>query len=271
MSKKRQKKQVSPQKLAANRSNAQRSTGPQTEAGKAKAAQNSFKHGFFALRLFPSTEQRAQDGEDFTMVYNGLYRHYAPSGFMEHFWLEKIASEALRLARVLGYGQKVLGWQAPFEERSIDRLLRYEGTINRNFAQAVKNLELLQAERNAELDELAPTDSEPDPLTEELEQIANEPSLAPEHPVNEKPTSASTLEVAPEARPTAEDDTADATDKTEPTPADAEAPHQTPETHQSPTPPETYETNPPFSSRWVETAEDQELIEKLYKELYGDL
>jgi hypothetical protein len=166
----------------------------------------------------------------------------------------------------------MLGWRIPFEARSIDRLLRYEATINRNFAQAVKNLELLQAQRKAELHELEPTDSEPDPLTEGSEQVANEPSSAPEDPVTEEPTSVSTSENAPEARPIADDDNANVTETRELSPTDTKTPYQPTETVPSPTPPtETYETKPPSSSRWIETAEDQKLIEDLHKELYGDL
>ena len=58
------KKESSPHQIAANRANAKHSSGPRTVAGKAKAAQNSYKHGFFALRLFPNDKLRAQDAAD---------------------------------------------------------------------------------------------------------------------------------------------------------------------------------------------------------------
>jgi hypothetical protein len=41
--------------IAANRANAQRSTGPRTAAGKARSSQNAFKHGF-SLKLPPFSE-----------------------------------------------------------------------------------------------------------------------------------------------------------------------------------------------------------------------
>lgn len=41
--------------IAANRVNAQRSTGPRTAAGKARSSQNTFKHGF-SLKLPPSSK-----------------------------------------------------------------------------------------------------------------------------------------------------------------------------------------------------------------------
>jgi len=44
----KQKKAVSPAKLAANRANAQHSTGPKTEEGKRKSAYNAWQHGLCA-------------------------------------------------------------------------------------------------------------------------------------------------------------------------------------------------------------------------------
>ncbi len=40
--------EISPARLAANRANAQRSTGPRTEEGKAASSKNAFKHGITA-------------------------------------------------------------------------------------------------------------------------------------------------------------------------------------------------------------------------------
>jgi hypothetical protein len=266
------KRKISSQKLAANRSNAKRSTGPRTEAGKAKAAQNSYKHGFFALRLFPTSKLRAQDGADYNMVYNGLYSHYAPVGFMEHFWLEKVATEALRLARVLEYGQQVLDWQMPFETRSVDKLLRYESTVTRNFAQAVKSLELLQAEGETESSQLdEPTDSATGPVAGQPEPTPSGLSPAPEEAFAEEATLVSTSEEVSEAHSAVEDKNADSTETAQPNPTDLE-PHQATESVQNPTPPAAIcETNRPSSCRWVETVEDEEVIQGLHKELYGHL
>ena len=42
---------LSLQKLSANQKNAQLSTGPKTEAGKAKSALNAVKHGIFTKNV----------------------------------------------------------------------------------------------------------------------------------------------------------------------------------------------------------------------------
>ena len=223
------KKPVSPQKVAANRANSKCSSGPRTAAGKEKAAQNSYKHGFFALRIFPNNELRAQDGADYDMVYKSFCFHYEPVGDMEHFWLEKIATEALRLARVLGYGQEVLGWRMPFETHSLDKLLRYEATINKNFEHARKNLELLQAQRKAEESQLdEPNDPEPDPITAESQPTPKEPASTLEEPVAQEPPSVSPTEDVSEAHPTAQDENAAAGETTEPTPPTEAKPPQQP-------------------------------------------
>src|SRR5580658_4602876 len=54
-------KSVSAKKVETNHKNAQKSTGPRTEAGKAKAASNSYQHGFYAKNLFLTPEQVAKD------------------------------------------------------------------------------------------------------------------------------------------------------------------------------------------------------------------
>jgi len=46
------KKTMSAAALAANRANAQKSTGPRTPAGKLKAASNSLKHGLYSMKSF---------------------------------------------------------------------------------------------------------------------------------------------------------------------------------------------------------------------------
>lgn len=221
--------------------------------------------------LVSNDKLRAQDAADYNMVYNGLYKYYAPIGFMEHFWLEKIATEALRLARVLGHGQQVFEWQFAFEIRSVERLLRYESTVSRNFAQVVKNLELLQAERKAESSHFdEPAEPEPDPVTGGPGSTLSVPPAAPEEALGEESTFVSTSEEASEARPTAEDVNADSSETTELTPTDLEGADKATESVKGPSPPadvdETYQTS---SCRWVETAEDQKLMNLLHKELYG--
>jgi hypothetical protein len=50
---------VSDRQLSASRANAQRSTGPQTPAGKQRASANAVKHGFLA-RVLPDSDPEAR-------------------------------------------------------------------------------------------------------------------------------------------------------------------------------------------------------------------
>src|SRR5258708_37481621 len=94
------KEPISPKKLAANRQNAKRSTGPQTAKGKQRAAENRYQQGFYATRLFPNKEGLARDGEDSKRILEGYWNHYKPVGDGEKLHVETIASESLRLRRL---------------------------------------------------------------------------------------------------------------------------------------------------------------------------
>jgi hypothetical protein len=61
--------------LAANRANAQKSTGPRTEKGKLKAASNSLKHGLFSLKKF---ESFVADYDDALAVVTNFTEQFNP-------------------------------------------------------------------------------------------------------------------------------------------------------------------------------------------------
>jgi len=107
------KKAVSPEKLAANRRNAQRSTGPRTNEGKQRASENSYKHGFFSDRLFPTQRLVEQDWPDYKRLLSIYWNHYEPVRGLEKTCVEMIAFDSLRLARVLGHETTVFDWGAP--------------------------------------------------------------------------------------------------------------------------------------------------------------
>lgn len=197
-------RQVSSEKTEANRKNAQKSTGPRTESGKAKAAANSYKHGFFAKRLFLNKEQWAKDATDYETVANGFYQHYQPVGYMENLWLEKAATEALRLARLIQHEQKALDRGAPFERRSPDSILRYQTAINRQFVQAIKELERHQANRKAE----ANPPGQPSPAATSTTEEREETTAAPDGQTDEQPTGSAVTVTEPhgeQSEPSASD------------------------------------------------------------------
>jgi len=157
-SSKEAKRPISPQKFAANQRNAKRSTGPTSEAGKAKAGANSYKHGFFSNRVIVTQEQTDKEKGPYEALLEGIQSHYEPVGYMENYWVERLAVESLRLARLLEHEQRVLAWNDPFEERSSINLVRYQASVNRQLAEAIEILEGFQNKRMA--DELSDDEEE---------------------------------------------------------------------------------------------------------------
>ena len=76
--------------IAANRLNAQLSTGPRTEEGKAASSRNAIKHGLFTeALLIPGEDQ--QHLEDLRQQF---LTDYLPAGAEEELLVEEIASSA---------------------------------------------------------------------------------------------------------------------------------------------------------------------------------
>jgi len=170
---------VPSKRVEANRKNAQKSTGPRSEAGKAKAAKNSYKHGIFSKYLFSSAGETAKDRQDYLDFANDVCNYYEPVGFMESFWAEKIASEAFRFARLVGYEQStMMAWRYPFESRAAGAILRYQTRANSGMTDAMKELERVQAKRKAEEVSTGPDESEENNATEEVEG----PTPCPDEP-----------------------------------------------------------------------------------------
>jgi hypothetical protein len=193
------KKQVSPKKLAANRQNAKRSPGPQTAKGKQRAAENSYKHGFYATRLFPNQEVLARDWADYKRILDGYWNHYMPVGDVEKLYVEKIAAESLRLTRLFGYEQAVFAWRAPFEARSVGNIVRYESNISRQLEKTIDRLERLQKARKEASNQSEFSDLESEDAISNPDEVTDEPSAPPEELIPEEPQDVSTSSKVPDA------------------------------------------------------------------------
>ena len=81
----------------ANRRNAQKSTGPKTEAGKAASSRNALGHGLTAefLVLLPD-----EDGDAFERLRGGVIADLAPAGALQEVLAERAAVLLWRLDRV---------------------------------------------------------------------------------------------------------------------------------------------------------------------------
>jgi hypothetical protein len=152
------KRVISDRKLAANRLNAQRSTGPRTPQGKENSKRNSYKLGIFAQQLFQPTEQGRKDWEEYKDLISGIYSHYQPHGVMEERLVDKVVTETVRFARTLNFERRELDFKHAFWNPPLDKILRYQTAIDRQLTKALEQLEGLQAKRKAEPAKSDPSD-----------------------------------------------------------------------------------------------------------------
>jgi hypothetical protein len=89
---------TSQKQLAANRRNAQASTGPRTPEGKHTVAHNAISHGIFARDVVAF---RAESAEDFHALRAALLGDLQPEGALEELLVEQIATLHWRQRRVL--------------------------------------------------------------------------------------------------------------------------------------------------------------------------
>ena len=81
--------------LAACQQNAQKSTGPRTETGKAKTRLNAVKHGLTAkLPVLPF-----ESAEDFAALRDGFEADFAPQNTYQKFLTHQLATHAWRILR----------------------------------------------------------------------------------------------------------------------------------------------------------------------------
>lgn len=84
--------------ILANQANAQHSTGPKTEDGKARAAKNNIKHGLsFGILVL------SQDEQDYIQQFEATMRHeMKPAGAIEETVFAQFLDAAARLHKIQG-------------------------------------------------------------------------------------------------------------------------------------------------------------------------
>jgi len=142
--------------IAANRANAQRSTGPKSQDGKRKSSRNALRHGLSAKALVALSET-VEDFEDFRI---SMRVALLPEDAVEDQLVERVVLAAWRLRRVSRaeatvLQRKGLYWRARHGgERlrdhegavflgadGLDKLARLEAALERSFERALALLE----------------------------------------------------------------------------------------------------------------------------------
>ncbi len=87
---------ATPKQTAANRMNAQKSSGPRTSAGKAASRFNPLKHGIFAIHqiMFDETP------EDLAELAAEYHEHYNPADAHERSLVDTLVANEWRIRRM---------------------------------------------------------------------------------------------------------------------------------------------------------------------------
>lgn len=140
--------------------------GPKTEEGKAVSRYNAIKHGLLSKEVYIDEEEQSILEE----LTESLYDALDPEGMLEEILVDRVISNLWRLRRAVIVERSTMEWhQNDFdmfpigqsEEQqvrksvkdmltndNIEKLLRYETTIERSTYKALHELERLQAKRN---------------------------------------------------------------------------------------------------------------------------
>ncbi len=141
---------TTPAQIAANQVNAQRSTGPRTEAGKAIAARNNTRYGFtgaFSVLLW-------ENQSEFDALLTGLRTEHQPATPTETALVEKMAQALWLGKRALLLQETTFNIEMPacLDEKQLALYIRYQTTHDRAFHKCLNQLLKLRAEkRKAEI------------------------------------------------------------------------------------------------------------------------
>ena len=95
------RKTMSPAQLTANRRNAQKSTGPQTPAGRAVSKMNALKHGILSKEAVVRGRCIKEDDREFAALNQRLWEDLNPVGLLEEMLVDQIVTAHWRRRRAL--------------------------------------------------------------------------------------------------------------------------------------------------------------------------
>jgi hypothetical protein len=152
---------TSPAQVAANRTNAQLSTGPRTPEGKARIAQNARKHGLFARDTNLACEPLGEDAAEFDQLLADLLADFAPEGRGEDLMVRKMAALTWRLGRIQYESHQSLveslaeGTATSDAVKQSEALAPAEGRLLRALSRLQRDLAFSQRYRVARAERLA--------------------------------------------------------------------------------------------------------------------
>jgi hypothetical protein len=139
---------ASSSQITANQANAQHSTGPTTDEGKARVSQNALRHGLTARHLVI----RDDEHEEFAALQQSLSEELDPQGAMETIAFQELLHAAWNLHRFRRIEAEASRGTAedftdPATTTVLDRLTRYQARTQRAWQKALHELRDLQTNR----------------------------------------------------------------------------------------------------------------------------
>src|SRR5688572_5434341 len=170
---------VSAKQFRANRRNAQRSTGPRTEEGKAASARNATTHGAFCADLLLPGE----DAEELMALKQGIDAALSPGDAIERELADRIAATKWRLRRLRGAERAALLRTLPpatptAAQRALDRAMCLAQATADRFREYGWDPELAKAEIAAVAEEDAKLPPDPDRKSTRLNSSHSQISYA---------------------------------------------------------------------------------------------
>jgi hypothetical protein len=165
--------------IAANRRNAQHSSGPKTGAGREKSAQNALKFGLFSRHVLLPGE----DESELAQLRDGIRARLKPADALEEIYVERIISSSWRLQRALA-GEKTIFAQCEKYTRlpspqtfgdsdgvnDLNALQKHIAALERSIDKAVSELAKLQKARPNSPEEDRNDENEPN--SDQTEEVS---------------------------------------------------------------------------------------------------
>lgn len=146
---------LSEKQLVANRQNALKSTGPQTEEGKGVVSKNAIRHGILSKAIHFDESEKVELDE----FRSDFYEHFQPCGGYESILVDRIVSCAWRIGRIVRIETQMflaekayLSFHNVFKGSSKENmavLSRYEAALEKGLYRASNELIKLQEKRKA--------------------------------------------------------------------------------------------------------------------------
>lgn len=134
--------------LEANRRNAQKSTGPRTDDGKAAVRQNALRHGLCSGIALMADES----GDVAQQLLAALIEDNQPVGVNEEILVYQMAEHFFFQKRASSLLAEKLDWAEGGDDtsREVGLMLRYHAAAGRGFSRALHDLRKLQKERKSQ-------------------------------------------------------------------------------------------------------------------------